>query len=140
MRHAFHHVAIAANEIRVMIDDWIIRAIEQRSEQCFTNRHPYCVSNTLTKRTSRRLNARSVSIFGMPGCPALPLAELFDIVEREIVSREIEHAVEKHRCVAGRQNESIAIQPVWIFGVVTQMSSPQHIRERRERHRCAGMA
>jgi hypothetical protein len=41
-------------------------------------------------------------VLGMPGRATAELAELLDVVEREVVAGEIEQAVEEHRAVAGR--------------------------------------
>src|SRR6266550_726887 len=72
-------------------------------------------------------------------CAAPPLAELLDLVEREIVAREIKDAVEQHAGMARRQDKAIAVQPFGIRGIVSQMALPQHVRERRQRHCRAGM-
>src|SRR5436190_22055676 len=114
MRDAFHHVTVARDEISVVVDDRIIRPIEKRAEQRFTYRHADRISDTLSEWTRRRFDSRRVTVFRMTGSFALPLTELLDVVECQLISREIENTVDEHRCMAGRENESIAIEPVGI--------------------------
>src|SRR6266540_2388400 len=76
----------------------------------------------------------------MAGRAAPPLPELFDLVEGQVVAGEVQHAVEQHASVPARQDEPVAVGPVGVRRVVPQMALPQHVRERRQRHRGARMA
>src|SRR2546423_14887186 len=70
---------------------------------------------------------------------AFPLPELLQVLERQLIAGEIEDAVQQHRRVARRQYEAVAIQPAWIARIVAEMLCPQHVGERGERHRSAGV-
>src|SRR6266545_4471262 len=76
----------------------------------------------------------------MAGRAAPPLPELFDLVAGQVVAGEVQHAVEQHASVPARQDEPIAIGPVRLCGGMSQMTLPEHVRERRQRHRGARMA
>src|SRR5512141_489101 len=123
-----------------MIDDGMVGTVEDRRQLRFGDCHSNRVPEALSERACRGFDTRSVAVFGVAGRSALPLTKLLDIVEREIVSREIKHAVQQHRRVSSRQNETIAVNPGGIPGVVPQMPGPEHVCERGERHRCAWMA
>src|SRR5215213_6947019 len=82
VRYPFHHVAITRNEIRVVVDELVSFLIEDRSELCLCDCHPYRVSYALTERACRRFNTGCVPVLRMTRCAALPLAELLEIVER----------------------------------------------------------
>ena len=69
---------------------------------------------------------------GVPRRLAAPLAELLQIVERDVVAGEVEQRVQQHRAVAGRQHEAIAIEPQRRARIVPEVALPQHVR-----HRCA---
>ena len=140
MRDAFHHVAIAGDEVHVVIDDHVSAAIERCAEVSFADCHSDRIADSLPERAGRRLDTRRVAVLGMPGRLALPLAELLQVIEREVVAGEIEHAVQQHRRVAGRQHEPVAVHPGRILRVVSQVPSEEHVGERRERHRRARMA
>ena len=51
------------------------------------------------------------SILGMPGRAAAPLPEGPQIVEREVVPRQVEQGVQEHRPVTGGQDEAVAVRP-----------------------------
>src|SRR5687768_18280075 len=93
VRHAFHHVTIAGDEVCVVIDDVVTRPIEKGSKLRFGDGHADCIPNTLSEWTGCRLDARSVAELGMPRRAAFPLTELLQVVEEEVVTGEIEDAV-----------------------------------------------
>ena len=76
---------------------------------------------------------------GWPGRARPPLAELLEVVELEPVAGEVEHGVEQHRRVPGRQDEPVAVGPVGGGGVVAHDAGQQHVGERGQRHRGTGM-
>src|SRR3989441_5268916 len=43
---------------------------------------------------------------------AAPLAKLLQVLERQVVSGEVEHRVQQHAGVAGREHEAVAPEPV----------------------------
>jgi hypothetical protein len=83
--------------------------------------------------------------------PELPEAP--DVVQRDrrlaqrlilrihgLDAREVQQAVEQHRGVPGREHEPIAVRPDRVLRVVAQEALPQAVRDRRHRHRRAGVA
>jgi len=68
---------------------------------------------------------------------ALPLPELLQIIESEIVAGEVEDAVQQHRRVSGGEDEAIAIEPGRVGGIVAQMLRPENVGKGCERHRRA---
>ena len=139
VRDALHEVAVGREEIGVVVDDRLPGAIEQSRELRFGDRHADGVPDPLSERSRRRFYAGRNAVLRVSRCAAPPLAELLDLVEREIVAREIKDAVEQHAGMARRQDKAIAVQPFGIRGIVSQMALPQHVRERRQRHCRAGM-
>ena len=139
MGNAFHHVAIAGDEVDVVVDDLLI-AVEHRTHVRFGHRHAHRVADPLAQRAGCRLDSGSVAELGMSGRLALPLPELFQVIECEIVTSEIEHAVQQHRRVTGRQYKAITIEPVRIGRVIAEVLCPEHVGEWRQRHWSAGMA
>src|SRR6266480_4995180 len=117
VRDALHHVSIAGDEIHVMVDDLLL-AIEHRAHVRFGYGHADCIAHSLAERASGGLNAGGIAVFWMSGRLALPLTELLQIIESEIVAREIEHAVQQHRRMSCRQHEPIAVQPIGVGGIV----------------------
>ena len=134
-----HHVAIAGDEIHVVVDDLLV-AIENGAEVRLPNSHSDGVANSLSERAGSRLDSGCVAKLGMSRRLALPLPELLQVIESEIIAREIENTVQQHRRVAGGQDEAIAIEPARIRGIVAQVLRPENVGKRRERHRRAGMS
>ena len=93
MRHSFHHVAIAGDEVHVVIEDFLV-AVEDRGHVCLSHCHANGVTDSLSERTSRRLDSRSVAVLGMSRRLAFPLPELLQVLERQLITGEIEDAVQ----------------------------------------------
>ena len=68
-----------------------------------------------------------------------PLAELLDLVHREVVAREVQDAVEQHRPVAGAEDEAVAVGPRRIRRVVAHDAAEEDVGRGRHGHRQAGM-
>ena len=69
-----------------------------------------------------------------------PLAEVLELVERQVVAREVQHRVEQHRRVAAREHEAIAVGPVRVGRVVAEVARPDLEGDAGERHRRARVA
>ena len=137
---AFHQVAIARNDVGRVVDDVVAGAVVARRQLRLSDRHADRIAEALPKRPRRNLHTGRVPAFGMPRCPAAPLAELLDIVQRQIVPGEMQQAIEQHRSVSRREHEAIAIEPRGIPGVVLQKSRPERVGHRRGAQWHAGMS
>ena len=112
-RYALHHVAVAANDINVVVEHREVRSIEMLSEPAPGKRHADAVAAALPERTGRGLDARRQVIFGMAGTLAAKLAKPLDVVECDrglaepfifrvdsFYPGEMEHGVKQHRGMA----------------------------------------
>ena len=82
--------------------------------------------------------------FGVPelrvaGGGRLPLAEALQLLEREVVAREVQGRVLEDAGMARAQHEPVPVRPVRARRVVPQHLRVEEVGERRERHRRAGM-
>ena len=82
-RYAFHHVAVAAQRINVVVEYREARPIEMLGQPARGERHADAVAAALPERTGRRLDARGQMVFGMAGALAAELPEPLDVVERD---------------------------------------------------------
>ena len=111
--------------------------VEPRGEVGLGHRHPDAHREALAERPRRRLDARGVAVLRVAGGVAPPLAELLQLVEREVVAREVEEAVEERRAVAGREHEAVAVGPArGSRGCAS--SASRRASSRRARRRAAG--
>ena len=76
---------------------------------------------------------------GCPGRARAPLAELLDVLDRQVVAAEMQGGVEEHRRVPARQHETVAIRPVRMRRIVAEVPGEQAIGERGKPHRRARM-
>ena len=137
---ALHEVAVADDRVGGVVDDFESGAVVARGELRFGDRHAHGIGEALPERTGRDLHARRMPALGMPGRLAAPLAEVLDVVQREVVAGQVQQAVEQHRTVPGREHEPVAIEPVRIARIVLEQARPQHIGHRRGPERHARMA
>ncbi len=98
--------------------------VELRGEMRGGYCHPHALPKPLPKRTGSGLDTGGQSIFRMTRCLAIELAEVLDLLHREIISREVQQRVEKHRTMAAREDEAVASCPFRVARVVTQMTRP----------------
>jgi hypothetical protein len=82
------------------------------------------VGEPLAQRARRDLDAgghvHAVALW-MARRERAPLAEALELVERQVVARQVQHAVEQHRAVAGGQDEAVAVRPRGSFGLCSMI-------------------
>ncbi len=135
----FHHVAVGADRVDPRVDELVPRTVVALGEEPLRDRDADAVREALAQRAGRRLDAVGMTELRMPGCARAPLAELLQIVERDVVAGEVERRVLEDAGVAGGEHETVASGPGWIGRVVAHHVAVEQIGNRRERHRGAGM-
>jgi hypothetical protein len=83
------------------------------------DRFPDSVSNSLSERPRGRFDPLRLVKLRMPRRLRIERTKALQLVERERISGEMKPCVEEHAPVARRQNESIAVDPAWLGGIVT---------------------
>ena len=139
-RDALHEVAVADEGPGAVVDDAVARPIEVLGEESLGDRHADRVADALAQRPGGRLDARRVAPLGMARRLRAPLPERAQLVERQVVPRQVEQGVQQHGGVAAGEDEPVAVGPVGVGGVVPEEPVPQHIGRGRERHRRARVA
>ena len=122
--NAFHQATIAEEHIGKVIDDIKVRTIELLGEQLFRQRHSDRVGQSLAQRPGSSFYAGRIAKLRMARRFAVQLAKIFEVVNRQIVSGQMQEGIHQHRAMTVRQNKTITIGPRWIFGVVPQMMIP----------------
>ena len=90
---ALHQVAVGADRVDPRVDDLVVRPVVAVGKETLGDRHPDAVRETLAERPRRRLDARRVPVLGMTRRAGAPLTERLQVVEREVVAREVERCV-----------------------------------------------
>ena len=78
--HAFHHVAIAAHGIDVVIENLKAGAVVVSCQPVRSDGHSHAVSHALAERSGCGLDARGNSVFRVPRSAAIDLAKPLNIV------------------------------------------------------------
>ena len=136
---SLHEVAVAADDVRPVIDDRVARSIEHRREMRFGDRHPHGVRDALAERTGRRLDARDVAVLGVPRRAAPRSPEIADFLQGQVEPREVESGVLEDRRVAGGEHEPVPAEPGGVSRAVPHVAHPEGVRHGGKRHRGAGM-
>ncbi len=123
----------------MVVDDLMPGAVEAIAEEALRDRHPDRVREALTEWSRRHLDPRGLAALGVSGAARAPLAELFEVGEFEVVAAEMQQRVLQHAGVARAEDETVAIGPLGVGRVRAQEVLEEHVRERRQRHRGAGM-
>ena len=134
---AFHEVAVAADRERVVVAEL---GAEAGPKVLLGQRDAHGVADALTERPGGDLDVLDVALLGVAGRLRAPLAEVAQVLELETEAAQVEHRVDEHRRVTGRQHEAIAVGPVRIGRVVLHHAREQHVDQRREGHGCPGMS
>ena len=105
------------------------------------NRHPDRVGQALAQRAGRGLDARRNKVLGMAGRDRAELAKALDLFDGHLlVAEEMQHRIEQHRTMAGREHEAVTIGPSRVGRVESQKAREQHGGDIGRPHRKSGMA
>ena len=134
-RDALHQVSVGRDDPHLVVEQRVPRLVEARREELLGHGHADRVGDALPERTGGDLHARRVVQLGVPRRLAVPLAELLDVVQREVVAREVQQRVLQHGRVAAGQDEAVTVGPLGRDGVVLAQLGEDRPAQRRERHR-----
>ena len=118
VRHAFHQAAVAQEHISVVVDNIQAVFVELFGQQFFRQRKAHGIGNALAERAGGGFHAVGVAIFGVAGGVAVQLAEVFQIIDGNVVAGEVEQAIQNHRSVAVGQYKTVAVVEFGVGGVV----------------------
>ena len=107
----FHQVAVGDDAVDVVVDDIEPRAVEGRGQEPLGDGHANAIGEALPQGTSGDIDPRGMQALRMTGRLGAKLAEVLQLVERQIIASDVQQAVEQGRTVAGGENEAVAIRP-----------------------------
>ena len=140
-RDAFHEIAVRDDAPHAMADGReIAGAREPRLRHLRGDRHADAVCEALAERTRRHFDAGRQAVLRVAGRLRAELAELLQLVHRQLVAEEVQQPVDEHRRVAVREDEAIAIGPLRVRRVEAEELRPEDVRHLRASEGRAGMA
>jgi len=94
--NTFHQVPVGDDDIREMVHNRRgVGPIESRAEVLLDDRHPNGIGKTLAERSGRRFYAGCQVNFWVPRHRTAPLSEIFDIVQCQVVTGEVQERIEQ---------------------------------------------
>src|SRR5439155_18729628 len=101
VRDPFHRVAVRGDAVDVMVDDLVVGPVVPLGEEPLRDAEADAVRVALAERARRRLDAFRVMHLRVPRRLRLPLPEALQLLEREVVAREVQRGVLEDARVTG---------------------------------------
>ena len=140
VRNTFHQATVADEGVGVVVDDVVARLVEFSRQQLLRQGHADGVGDALAQRAGGRFHAWRDIDFRVARGFRMHLAEGLDVIHRQVVARQVQQRVVQHGAVAVRQQETVAVLPFWIRGIVAVVTTPQGNCDLGHAHRHAWMA
>ena len=99
---ALHEVPVTDDAIDIVVNDGMVARVVSLSGHLGSDGHAHAVGEALSQRTSGGVHTRSQTIFGVTWRLAAPLSKALDLVQGEVVSRQVQQGIEQHGTVASR--------------------------------------
>src|SRR5580692_632377 len=122
-----------------MIDDLVSRPVITGRQPRFSNRYTDTIGESLPKWPRGGLDARRQTTLRVTGRFAPPFSKMFDLLERQIVTRKVQQAVQQHRPMSTGQYETIAVEPLRVPRIMLEKLGPESKGHRSSSHWHAGM-
>lgn len=139
MRNAFHQAAVAQEHPGAVVDDLVLGPVVALGQQLFGQRKAHGVGQALAERPGGGFHAGGFMMLRMAGGLAAELTELLELLDRQVVAAQVQQRVLQHRAVAVGQHEAVAVEPLGVVGVVTEIVVPEDLGDIGHAHRHAGM-
>ena len=140
MADAFHEAAVTQEGIGVVVHDGVARLVEFGGEQLLGQRHAHGVGDALAQRAGGRFHARRDADLRMAWGLAVQLAEVAQFVHRQRIAGQVQQGIDQHRSVTVAQHEAVAVGPMRVLRVVSQVAAPQRHGHLGHAHRGTGVA
>ncbi len=131
VRDPLHEAAVAGDDVGAVVAHV---AAEGGAQPAFGEGHAHRVAHALAQRPGGDVDPRRVAGLGVPGRPAAPLAELAQVLQREVVPGQVQHGVLEDAGVPVGEHEAIAVRPLRVVRVVVHDARPQDVGQGGQRH------
>ena len=139
-RNSFLQVAIADQNVGVVVDDRVPRPIEACRHGHFGDSHADGVGQSLPQGTGGGFDAGGLAVFRMAGRTTSPLAESLQLFQRQVETRDMKQRIQERTTMSGRENEAVAVGPKGITRIELERAIPECISHGRRAQGQPGMA
>ena len=95
-RCALHHTAVTHKHIGIVIKDGKTGFVIKSRAVPLRHGHTYCHCKALAKGTGCGFDTNDVSVFWMPCSLAPELTEVLNIIDADIITKEMHQRIQKH--------------------------------------------
>ncbi len=134
----FLHVAVAGDDVGPVVDDVVPGPVELLRQRRSAMAMPTALPRPWPSGPVVASTPEVRPYSGWPGVIEPHWRKALSSSRRRR-SRQVEHRVQEHRRVTGRQDEAVAVGPARVPRRVAEVAGPQGVRHRRGAHRCAGV-
>lgn len=132
---------ITAQNEGVMVNDVLESSlVVDRSKVLLGQSHTNSVRQTLSKRSSGHLHTGSDHILGVAGGKGAQLAELSQILDTEVVARQVKHGIQKSTRVSVGKNEAVAVGPLGVLRRIVHELREKNVSDGSATHGSSGVA
>ena len=140
MGYSLHQASVAEKHPGPVIDDFMSGAVELRAQGPFRNRHAHRVGQALAQGAGGGLHSGRVAVFGVSRGPGMQLAEIPQLVQWQVIPRQVQQGILQHGPMAVGQDEPVPVGPFRVGRIMPMEIVPQHLGDVRHPHGGAGMA
>ena len=115
---ALLHAAVTGERDHVVVEDRMLGGVEAGGGHLAGERETDGVGDPLAERASGGLDTGGLVELGVAGGLRVELAEILQLLKREVVAAEMQPRVEEHRAVAGGEDKAITVEPARLRRVV----------------------
>jgi hypothetical protein len=137
---ALHQIAVADDGIGMVVNDLVAGLVEPGGHEALGQRQAHAVAKALSQRAGGGLDARGQAMLRMAGGLAAPLPEALQLFHGQVVAAKVQQRIEQHGAMPGGEDETVAVEPVGVLGVVLQELGPQHVGDVGHAHGHARVA
>mmetsp|Transcript_10547 Transcript_10547/g.20282 ORF Transcript_10547/g.20282 Transcript_10547/m.20282 type:complete len:535 (-) Transcript_10547:50-1654(-) len=128
-RNTFLEATITGKSKDVVVEDLVIFRVVNGSGHLLGSSETDGVRDTLSKRARGGFDSGRVVLggreFGVTGGHGVVLTEVLDLIHGKIISGKVEPGVKEHGTVSSRKDETIAVDPLGVLGIVLHLGAPQ---------------
>ena len=96
MGNPLHQAAVTHKYVGIVVDNLVVRLVKLCRQRAFGNRQPNRIGQPLTEWSGRCFHPRRIANLRVPRRFGVQLAEVFQLLKRQIVAGKVQQAVEQH--------------------------------------------
>jgi len=126
-RDTLLEASVTEEAVGVVVNDLEIGLVEGRSDVCLGNGESDSVGDTLAERAGGDLDTVRDAELRVAGRDGVELAELLEVVHRQLVPEEVQDNVLEGTSVSVREDKPVPVDPARVLRVGLEESAPQQV-------------